>query len=168
MQAGNSKKQQAEKVVRELLLPSRICAVSLRNDWPEIYFENSKLQIESSLWIDSDWRIEPAPQILSQLTEKQSVMVLLGELAGDEVHDIHCLSDGGLIVELASKQRLIIAGVPQDQGIIEPWILSERGRGATEGAAKVVAIARDGFAVWARDPTVGPAKNTKADSPHQK
>jgi hypothetical protein len=156
MQEDSSKA--ADKAVRELLIPSRICEVKLRNEWPEIFFENAELDIESGLWLNSEWRIEPELPVLQLLTERQREMVLLGELAGDEVHDIQCLPDGGLIVDLASKRRLVIVGVPNDPSIAEPWILSELGRATTAGAAKIVALAHEGFAVWPREP---PAKSCK-------
>lgn len=154
------KTQLAERIVERLLCPSHVCEVSLRNGWPRIHFENDDTATESTLWIDSTWRLESAGDQVEESCERRAVMRMLAEIAGAQVEGVTCVPDGGIVIRLDSDRRIRIDGAPADTDVAEPWILSELPRDDTMGAAKVVAIAGDGFAVWPGrllDPPTPPA-----------
>lgn len=116
-----------QEAVTRLLYPSRVCAVGLRNEWPEVCFERPDDQYEACLWIDSDWWLEPSLKLPAELSQRQLRMIWLGELAGQEVRAATYTPDGGLKIGFVSGLQMIISGKPSDPAIIEPWILSEPG-----------------------------------------
>lgn len=142
----------AEQVLRRLLCPSYICEVSLRDGWPQIHFQHDQTDGESSLWIDSTWRVEPEQALPSGLTPQQKHMLMLGEIAGAQVEDVRCTIDGSLFISLNANRRLVVDGAPSDPQIIEPWVLSELRTDDKTKAAKLVGIVNDGVAVWPGEP----------------
>lgn len=142
----------AEQVLRRLLCPSYICEVSLRDGWPQIHFQHDETDGESSLWIDSNWRVEPEQNLPNELAPQQKRMIMLGGIAGAQVEGVHCAADGSLSINLDANRRLVIDGVPSDSQIIEPWVLTELRTDDSTKAAKLVGIAHDGVAVWPGGP----------------
>ena len=124
---GAESPEEVQRVVTKLLFQSWVCAVSVRNEWPEVCFEHPHNQYEARLWIDSEWKLAPSPELPAGLSERQRQMIWLGELSGQEVKAAECTPDGGLDIEFVSSLHLIISGMPSDPAIIEPWILSEVG-----------------------------------------
>jgi hypothetical protein len=148
MRENQSGIELAERTAKRLLCPSHVCEVSLRNGWPQIHFEHDGTSVETSLWIDSSWRVEPAASPSDSWSPEQVALLSLGAVAGAQVEDVKCLADGGLIIHLNNQRRIVIDGIPQELDIAEPWILSEIRTDGASKAAKIVAIAREGFAVW--------------------